>query len=185
MASIEEVSQVFSEIEQHPARSAAVMACTYAETGLRYAISTKFVLLDPNYFGSLMDPPGPMSSLYSMIELGFALGLYGPLVQADFHTIRRIRNGFAHTLGPISFATHEVTEETKMLRYLDWLKTQAPFPITEDRTPTLHDLLMNDWVPWPDTERKKYVMICRLFTDALIRLLPDQAMQMKRPSLLP
>jgi hypothetical protein len=49
-----------------------------------------------------------MGSFFASIELGYALGLYGNLLRDDLHTIRTIRNAFAHAMKPLTFDTPQV-----------------------------------------------------------------------------
>lgn len=46
---------------------------------------------------------GPLGSFAAQIDMGYLLGLYPDYVRDKLHTIRLIRNEFAHNVQPVSF----------------------------------------------------------------------------------
>jgi len=56
---------------------------------------------------------GPLSSFSARIDMAYLLGLLGDdhRYYMSFHSIRKIRNLFAHTLAPIDFSSSEIKKE--------------------------------------------------------------------------
>jgi hypothetical protein len=50
---------------------------------------------------------GPLGNFGAKIDLGFLMGLYGREKRDDLHTIREIRNAFAHKTKTITFNSTE------------------------------------------------------------------------------
>lgn len=158
----------WKEMREGTARSAAIIASAFTEDALRFAILDRCVLLEPPDIDRLLEPPGPMSSFYGKIELGFALGLYGPMVHDDLHTVRAIRNGFAHAMQPLSFETVQVVDELKKLKYLDYAVANAT-PVGELHTPSPQDLIASGHIPIK-TNRDKFVYTCQTISYSLMRV---------------
>jgi len=53
---------------------------------------------------------GPAGSLGSKIDIGFAIGLYTEQTFKDLHTIRKIRNAFAHEIAPKDFDAQHIKD---------------------------------------------------------------------------
>jgi hypothetical protein len=95
------------------------------ENALEYAIAHRFSQISnrrPEEFESLFRYPQFLSSFGAKIEIGYAIGVYGPLVRDDLDTIRIIRNQFAHARILIDFATTEVADEVQKLKFINWMK---------------------------------------------------------------
>jgi hypothetical protein len=105
-----EIHKAWEEIERpENDRAGAIMAGALVENSLRRAIQRR-------------------SNFHSMIETGFARGLYKGLVRNDLHVVRRIRNVFAHSIRPISFDTSEVIEEVNKIQYVKWVQLTGGLP---------------------------------------------------------
>lgn len=110
----------WDETQKHGPRATAIVASAFTEDALRYALYTKFIpQLVESDVKRLIDQRGPMGSFYASIELGYALGLYGSLLRDDLHTIRTIRNAFAHAMKPLTFDTPLIAKEVARFRYLE------------------------------------------------------------------
>jgi len=68
----------------------------------------------------LFEQGGALSTFFAKIHLGYAMDLFDDAVRDDLETIRRVRNVFAHSSLPITFATEEVTKQLRNLRFTEY-----------------------------------------------------------------
>lgn len=118
----EESEAAWKEIREASPRAAAILAVTYVQSAIRFAIQARFVPLSDDELKSLEKPGAPLSSFSQAIDLGFALGLFGPMIHHDLTIVRVIRNAFAHTMKPLSFDTPDFAKEIANLQYLKTIK---------------------------------------------------------------
>ena len=164
---LEQWDEAWNEIRGDAPRAAAILAATFVQGAIVFALRQRFLEKPPFDIERLIEPPGPLSSFYSCIELGLALGAYGPVIYGDLHVIRRIRNGFAHAMIPLTFDTPEVILELDQLGYLNLVKSRPPRPITERLTPRLADFVSHGMIP-SNSNREKYTITCELLWDAIL-----------------
>jgi hypothetical protein len=115
---------------------AAVVASTYLEDRLGFAIKSRFVKLPETgdvtkhlTEAALFQGYGPLASFYAKIDIGFALGLYDNTRRTELHLIRSIRNEFAHTIEPVTFLNQNVAKKCGKLA--TYRRTQAAKMIAE------------------------------------------------------
>ena len=91
-------------------RAAAVSIAGILEQLLANAITTHFAGKNKaTEHKNLFDGEGAISSDFgARIQLGYALGIYGPLMRSDLTTIRIVRNAFAHTTEHLTFDSPKV-----------------------------------------------------------------------------
>ncbi len=107
----EQMQAIIDEIEKQTDRGAAIIAAAVIEDVLERLITARFVELPSKRKKALFDQSnGPLSSLSSKIELGFALGLFNEERRGSLHLIREVRNTFAHTMDPISFEDPRISK---------------------------------------------------------------------------
>jgi len=134
----QELHQAWNEIERPMNdRAAAIMAGAFVEDALFRVV-------------------GRRSSFHSMIETGFERGLYKGLVRNDLHTIRSIRNAFAHAIRPITFDTDEVIEEVGKFQFPKWIQNTGGLPFGPARQENPH--------------REIYTNICRVLINDLFMI---------------
>jgi hypothetical protein len=91
------------EIGNQSDRGAAIVASAAIEDELEMALE-KRLIIDPGPLkNSLFGGYGPLASFGAKIDLGRAVGLYSSDALNDLHTIRKIRNEFAHIRHPRDF----------------------------------------------------------------------------------
>lgn len=88
-------------------RAAALMAGAYLDELLKTLISEQLVD-DANIQKSVIGTGGAIDSFASRINLAYLLGLIPDNIRYDLDLIRRIRNEFAHTAGPMDFEKDSV-----------------------------------------------------------------------------
>jgi len=112
----ERLLALFKEIQHATDRVAAISAAAFLDDSLGAALSARFVRLGKEWEDRVFSRQGaPLGTLSAKITMGFALGLYGPQTRADLNTIRSVRNDFAHTADPISFADEGIAAKCKKL----------------------------------------------------------------------
>ena len=91
-------------------RAAAILAAADFEDWLAERITSKFVDLDQDLHNSLLGTYGPLSSFSAKVDIAFALGLYDQNIHKGLHTVRKIRNKFAHLSKPIKFHDNAIKD---------------------------------------------------------------------------
>jgi len=109
-------------------RAAVLVSATYLELSLESAIRTHFVDItddeDKALFGGL-DRDSPLSNFGAKIRIGYALGVFGPLMRDDLKTIQIIRNCFAHTIEHIDLNSAEVAAAADVLNFPKYYKLKG------------------------------------------------------------
>lgn len=167
-----DLDKAWKEIDEGSDRSAAIIGAAFVEDSLQCALKSRMIGLNSQVFNEIFyNVSSPLCSFSSKILLGFALGLYGPVLQMDLNVIRNIRNAFAHTMKPLNFDLPEVENELKNLKFLEW----------NHQNPSIPDHPDLEGFSFPDSNRKKYtntvrLLVHRLFLFELItnRKSPDQ-----------
>lgn len=154
----EESEAAWKEIREASPRAAAILAATYVESLIRFAIESRFVALTDDERKPLHSASGPLSSFSQAVELGFALGLYGQVIHRDLTIIRIIRNAFAHTMKPLTFDTPDIANAIADLQYLKTVKGKVNPPIEGIADHTLGVLMERGMVF--TTNRDKYIETC-------------------------
>jgi DNA-binding MltR family transcriptional regulator len=97
------------------ARGAAILLAANVESAIEAIIESSLPLNSKKDLEPLYARDGALSSLYSKIHLGYAMGLYDDKIRDDLNVIRRVRNAFAHTRRPIDFGTPEISDECRRI----------------------------------------------------------------------
>ena len=120
---IENVCNYYKLFEDESDRGAAVLALALLEEQLREAIESR----DVAFKGSGLN-------FRVNVEIAYALGLYDQETRDGLHTVRKIRNEFAHSRDPLKFEHGEIAALCRQLktdykpanlreRYLIYLRT--------------------------------------------------------------
>lgn len=96
--------------EPSPMVVAVVMAIEL-EYLLEQLLILKLKRKDQETVEMLCKENGALATFFSKICLGYAFGIYGETQMEWLHTVRRIRNAFAHSRKHITFATVQVRDE--------------------------------------------------------------------------
>ena len=109
-----QIKAALDEIEKQTDRGAALIAASVIDGLLEHLIIARLVELSSNRKKELFEQSnGPLRSLSSKIELGFALGLFNEERRQSLHLIRDVRNAFAHRMDPISFEDPEISTKVE------------------------------------------------------------------------
>lgn len=102
-------------VESRADSEVAIIGAAYVEYGLEKAItlhlSPRLVESDiTRVFKGDHERPGALSDFADKIEVAYALGIIEQTVRDDLHTIRIIRNSFAHSMFRLSMQSTEVSD---------------------------------------------------------------------------
>ncbi len=98
---------IVEEIEKQTDRAAALIASAYVEERLLLAIqarTNRYEKIEKDFYRGA----GPLGSFSAKIDLGLLLGVYEPRIHQMLHTIRNIRNEFAHQPKPRDFNSQRI-----------------------------------------------------------------------------
>jgi hypothetical protein len=111
----EDESRFYDELtlNQLPDRVVGLLCATIIEDRLTDAIKVQW--RDVKTDGGLLlerlfSYQGPVGNFGSKIDIGFAIGLYGEDTFNDLHTIRKIRNAFAHKIAQRDFGAQQIRD---------------------------------------------------------------------------
>jgi Mannitol repressor len=174
-----EIDFLLTELDTHNHRAAAILGGAFVEDALEYAIQRRLVRLGKERLAFLFEYPGPLSSFSAKIQVGFAIGLYGPVVRHDLDVIRQIRNGFPHAKKPISFDTPEVIKEIERSQYLKWKANNGKSDVFR--------FIPDTTVVANSQHRYQYVVLAKLLANELFMLgkKPRIRIRISRVSALP
>jgi DNA-binding MltR family transcriptional regulator len=112
---IDEFNQIDREVLTAHDRAVAILLVSQVERFLEMTIISHLFRQDDNTIYLLIARDGPLSSFYSKITLGYAMGFITDPEKDDLNNLREIRNAFAHTLRPITFKTEQIASRIDML----------------------------------------------------------------------
>jgi hypothetical protein len=129
-------------------RGAAILAATFLEGALEYAINRRTTKATAN-LTNLFDNNGPPDHFAAKLLIADKLGILGPIARKNLEAIKHIRNTFAHTAIHINFSTKEIADACKVLVLPPGART------------------LRHSIPF-STPRYKYISTCEIAAVALI-----------------
>ena len=115
----EEWRVIGNELKSSSDRSVAILIAAVVERMVADLIADNLPRHSAEVLRRLYARDGALSSFFSVINLGYAMGLYDDKIRDDLDIIRRIRNSFAHTRKPINFGTIEISDECKKIKTIN------------------------------------------------------------------
>lgn len=95
-------------------RGAAILAATFLENALEYAVSRRLSGSHRVYEHIFLND-GPLGMLHAKILVADALDIFGPRTRENLDAIKQVRNTFAHCSLPIDFNTVEIANACNTL----------------------------------------------------------------------
>jgi len=133
----EDDTLIFKEIDNQTDRAAALIAVAYLEERLYTALLARLIRNKEAEEG-LFGRSRPLGSFSSRIDLGALIGVYEPSTRKKLHTIREIRNEFAHQSKPRNF------EDQRIRALCRNIALTAKVALHNKTTGVKHDLLFED-----------------------------------------
>lgn len=94
---IKKVEALISEMDGESDRAAAIVGAAWVEEELEAAVRS-FLIDDKESVRRLLGKSSPLSSFSAKIDLACVLGMCTRAIAKDLHTIREVRNEFAHNI---------------------------------------------------------------------------------------
>ena len=144
-----DLTRALTDSTKMPDQALALLDATMVERMLERVILSRMTRLKRTQRRELFDGLGPLSSFSAKIKMAYALAILGPKAMADFEIIKDVRNAFAHSFHPLTFARKEIAAYCNRL--------YAPKRVSGlGVTPSAQ--------PWPPTEpRNQYHMSCWIY----------------------
>lgn len=122
---------IFEELKIQSDRGIAIVGAACVEESLTAAIHS-FLHEDKQAAKRLFDVSGPLAAFSAKIDLASMLGMTSRRIKSDLHSIRGIRNEFAHqvmrleSLKPPSFTTPSIADRCMGLSCIAHQKYPTP-----------------------------------------------------------
>jgi len=110
---VDQVYGVLAELQAQTDRGAAIIAASVLDEMLEVLLLKRLCPLSNKHYEALFNRMAPLSSFSAKIEMAFALGLLSENGCGQLHTIRDVRNKFAHRIEALSFDHPDIQEELK------------------------------------------------------------------------
>jgi hypothetical protein len=115
-------------------RGAAIIAASMLERCIEAAIISNLPRRDKKMLDKMSEHDGALSSFYSKVHLGYAMGLYSDKILSELESIRKIRNVFAHSAKNVTFETAPIAHQCAKLRRRESYTQEFPTSFSEQRT---------------------------------------------------
>lgn len=110
---VERAAKFFKEYDGDSDRAAAILIAADFENALKAEIEDEFVTLDTEIKNEIFTNSGALSTFAAKINIGYALGLFGPETRKSLKVAKNIRNKFAHAAEPLTFADAKISKLCK------------------------------------------------------------------------
>jgi DNA-binding MltR family transcriptional regulator len=104
---MKEIMSFRTSITDETDRGAVLMSAAYLDDKLRQLIERKLVQ-DKKILRRAFEFNGALGSFSARIDFAYLLGIIPKNAQCDLHTIRAIRNQFAHYAAPLSYEDEKI-----------------------------------------------------------------------------
>jgi len=122
IASDEEERKFLEGLRKQPDRTAGMLAASFIDNRLNDALRARWYdikIKSEQLSARLFNYSGPLGSFGTRIDIGFCIGLYSGDTFKDLHSIRKIRNEFAHKIAEKDFDTPGIVALVKQLKLPD------------------------------------------------------------------
>ena len=102
-----------------PALAVAILSASYLEYRLEALIRPRLNRRDDETWEELTGGLGPLRSLNEKVQMAYALAIINDTLRSALNTVRKIRNGFAHSKRIIGFDHPLIAEELRALKLPD------------------------------------------------------------------
>jgi hypothetical protein len=160
------IQEAIDEIEATDSdRAAAIVAAAFLEDQLTTAIQSR-MHRDKKIFERMCQSGGALGNFSTKIDIGFMIGIYRKEILQELHTIRRIRNEFAHKMGIKTFDVQRIKSWTQNLTLIERIEWTISNGMTKENLTQLFPKTGSM------TPRERYISTCQLLI-AMLGVLPD------------
>jgi len=118
-----EIERIMNDLRNEKDISVAIVASAIAEASLEKLITQKFKTKCSTLIGQIFKSSGPLADFHSKILIANAFQIITSPLAEELHSIKTIRNTFAHAKVPISFDHELIVREINSLKMLTAIKT--------------------------------------------------------------
>ncbi|MGA9215747.1 MAG: hypothetical protein WBZ54_10900 [Methylocella sp.] len=118
-----EIERIMHDLRSEKDISVAIVASAIAEASLEKLITEKFKTKRSELIGQIFKSGGPLVDFHSKILIANAFQIITSNMAEELHSIKTIRNTFAHAKVPISFDHELITREINSLKMLTAIKS--------------------------------------------------------------
>nr|WP_288836593.1 hypothetical protein [uncultured Flavobacterium sp.] len=104
------------ELNAESDRGAVILACSLFDIALKAKIKSYLVSIENVNDDIFDDANSPLSTFSSKINMAFRLAIISNQLKSDLHTLRDIRNSFAHNIDGCNFDDEEVINSINKLK---------------------------------------------------------------------
>ena len=134
---LQNIAALEKEFDGASDRAAAIVAGAFIDEVLSDLLRTFFVD-DTGNDRTIFEGTGPLATFSSKINIAYGLGLISASEHRIMHTVRSIRNDFAHELAPISFEDQSIKARCKNIEVPIEMVAPKTIPLSQDgETPPL------------------------------------------------
>ncbi|WP_461787765.1 MltR family transcriptional regulator [Pedobacter sp.] len=109
------------ELNAESDRGSVILACSLFDIALKAKIKSFLVHIENVNDDIFDDANSPLSTFSAKINMAYRLGIVSNHLKSDLHTLRDIRNSFAHNIDECSF------DDTEVINSIEKLKTSSKF----------------------------------------------------------
>lgn len=109
---------ILPDAKRQPDRSLAIVLASVVEADLGDLITNRLVD-NKKIADKLFTGLGPLNNFAAKIDLAFLLGLYRKETANMLHSIRGIRNLFAHEMAPLDFESPSIVTKAQPLTFIN------------------------------------------------------------------
>jgi DNA-binding MltR family transcriptional regulator len=111
-----EIEKVLDALTYNSDLSIAVNGSALIEARLETLISGAFNDKSPQLIGQIFLNKGPLSDFHSKILIAHAMGIISASIAEEIHSVKSIRNAFAHSTSILSFEHELIERELKAFK---------------------------------------------------------------------
>jgi DNA-binding MltR family transcriptional regulator len=163
----EALMDAFSDIDQSVDRAAAIVAAAFLEDHLAIALKTRFHQ-DEKILNETFRSSGPLGSFSAKINLAFLIGLCSQEACKELHTIKDIRNEFAHKGLTRDFNSQRVRDLANNLTFGKKFEITIRRVGEEDDAEPGESVVVFGEEDMPKTPREHYIKACQMLLSHLV-----------------
>jgi len=185
------IREIDREVKRGGDRSAALVAAAFVEQRLTEAVKAAFIR-NAKVENKMFKGVAPLATFSAKIDLGLLLGLYSEGIHKALHTVREIRNCFAHTVEPTTFRSQKVRDHCNNLALVNETlfmrapleKIEAALKVGVIEKPLFSQLILSEIFNAKDTPRNRYIAAVKALL-LLLRIAEHFAGELAHNHMLP
>ncbi|MBN9221876.1 MAG: hypothetical protein J0I79_28375 [Mesorhizobium sp.] len=127
-----EIEAILDDLNKESDLAVAITGTALAESALERLLQSKLHYRDAEFENQLFQNRGPLADFNGKILVAQAFGIVTSPIAEELHSARAIRNVFAHSKIPLTFAHEAIEKEILALRMGTAIRQhamKAPFPV--------------------------------------------------------